>query len=88
VARSTNVVFASPKWMISRAIAWASGMSVPTSSCSCRCAQLAVLVRRGSTTNSFAPLWTAFSTCWKKIGCASRGLPPQITMTSASSISW
>ena len=32
-------------------------------------------------TNSLAPLWTALSTWWKKIGCVSRALEPQSTIT-------
>ena len=50
-----NSVLTSPEWMISRAIAFASGMSVPTSSPSQRSAHCAEAVRRGSTTISFAP---------------------------------
>ena len=74
--------------MISRATALASAMSVPTSRPSQRSAHCAVEVRRGSTTNSFAPRWTAFSTWWKKIGWASRAFEPQRTTTSVSSTSW
>ena len=44
-------------------------------------------LRRGSTTNSRAPLRTPASTWWKKIGWASRAFEPHITMTSVSSIS-
>ena len=48
--------------MISRAIVWASAMSVPTSSPSQPSAHLADDVRRGSTAYSRAPLCTPFST--------------------------
>ena len=69
--------------MISRATALASGMSVPTSRPIQRSAQRAVALRRGSTTISFAPRFSAFSTCRKKIGCASRAFEPHSTITSA-----
>ena len=70
--------------MISRATAFASGMSVPTSMPSQRSPHRADGVNRGSTTISFAPLWIAFSTWWKKIGCASRAFEPHRTIRSAS----
>ena len=70
--------------MISRADAFASAMSVPTSSPSHRSAHCADAVRRGSTTTSFAPRCTAFSRWWKKIGCASRAFEPQSTIRSAA----
>ena len=50
-------------------------------------AKRAVDVRRGSTTNSFAPRRMAWRTWWKKIGWVSRALEPHRTMTSVSSIS-
>ena len=49
VARSTKRWFTRPAWMISRAIVWASAMSVPTSSPSQPSAHCADEVRRGST---------------------------------------
>src|SRR5438046_1296303 len=49
-----NSVFTSSEWMSSRAIAFASGMSVPTSMPSQRSAHFAEGVRLGSTTMSFA----------------------------------
>jgi hypothetical protein len=73
--------------MISRPTAFASGISVPTSMPSQRSAQRADAVRRGSTTYSFAPLFTAFSTWWKKIGCASRAFEPQRMIRSALRVS-
>ena len=85
VAREMNSSFARPLWMISRAIAFASGMSLPTSRPTQRSAHSAETVRRGSTTISFAPRCTAFSTWWKKIGCASRAFEPQSTIRSADS---
>ena len=69
--------------MISRATAFASGMSVPTSMPSHRSPHRADGVSRGSTTISFAPWWIAFSTWWKKIGCASRAFEPQSRIRSA-----
>lgn len=87
VARSMNASFARPAWMISRPIACAIGMSVPTFRPSQLSAHSAVDVRRGSTAYMRAPLWTPFRTCWKKIGCAKRALEPHITMTSVCSIS-
>ncbi len=62
--------------MISRATAWASGMSVPTLSPSQRSAHWAVPVRRGSTANILAPLRMPLRTCWKKIGWALRAAEP------------
>ena len=73
--------------MISRAMVLDRAMSVPTCRPSQRSANCAVDVRRGSTTNSLAPLRTPASTWWKKIGWASRAFDPHITMTSVSSIS-
>ena len=73
--------------MISRPTAFASGMSVPTSSPSQRSAHCAEGVSRGSTTISRAPPFTAFSTWWKKIGCASRAFEPQSTIRSALRVS-
>ena len=73
--------------MISRAMVLESAMSVPTSSPSHRSAHWADEVRRGSTTYSFAPLWTPFRTWWKKIGCASRAFDPHRMMRSVSSTS-
>ena len=87
VARSTNSMSASPASRISRATAFASGMSVPTSSPSQRSAHCADGVRRGSTTINLAPLLTALSTWWKKIGCASRAFEPQSTIRSAARVS-
>lgn len=72
--------------MISRAMAFASEMSEPTSSPSHTSAHCAELVRRGSMTNSLAPFRTPFSTWWKKIGCVSRALEPHNRMTFVSSI--
>ena len=62
----------------------------------CRCrrggrasasAQRAAAVRRGSTTNSRAPLRTPARTWWKKIGWVSRAFEPHRTMTSVFSTS-
>ena len=58
VARSMNSMFARPAWMISRPIAFASAMSLPTSRPSQTSAHSAELVRRGSTAYSRAPLRT------------------------------
>ena len=74
--------------MISRAIAFESAMSEPTSSPSQRSAHCADVVRRGSTTKRRAPLRTPLSRWWKKIGCVSRAFEPQSRITSVSSISW
>ena len=73
--------------MISRPIACASGMSVPTFRPSQLSAHSAVEVRRGSTAYIRAPLRMPRSTCWKKIGCAKRALEPHITMRSVCSTS-
>ena len=73
--------------MISRATAFASAMSEPTSTPSQWWAHWAELVRRGSTTNSSAPFRTPFSRWWKKIGWVSRAFDPHRRMTSVSSIS-
>ena len=62
VARRMNSMSQRSEWMISRAVALASATSVPTSSPSQVSAHLADAVRRGSTTNSLAPLWTALRT--------------------------
>ena len=77
----------SPAWMISRPIAWASGISVPTFSPSQLSAHSAVEVRRGSMAYIRAPLRIPRSTCWKKIGCAKRALEPHITIRSVWSTS-
>jgi hypothetical protein len=79
-----NSVWARPAWMISRAIVCASAMSVPTFRPSQRSANRAVSERRGSTTYRRAPLFTAVSTWWKKMGCALRAFEPHITITSAA----
>jgi hypothetical protein len=68
-------------------MAFASEMSLPTSSPSQRSAHSAELVRRGSTATRRAPLRTPFSRWWKKIGCVSRALEPQRRMKSVSSAS-
>ena len=73
--------------MISRAIVLDSAMSVPTSMPSQVSAHSAEEVRRGSTTTSFAPLWTPFSRWWKKIGCVARAFDPHSRITSVCSIS-
>ena len=82
-----NSSLARPAAMISRPIALASAMSVPTSRPSHRSAHSADVVRRGSTAYSRAPLRTPFRRWWKKIGCVSRALLPQRRTTSVSSIS-
>lgn len=87
VARSMKAWLARPAWMISRPIACAIGMSVPTFRPSQLSAHSAVDVRRGSTAYIRAPFLIPFSTCWKKIGCAKRALEPHITMRSVSSTS-
>ena len=87
VARSMKRSLVRPAWMISRAIVLASAMSVPTSSPSHASAHCAEPVRRGSTTNSRAPLCTALSTWWKKIGCVSRAFEPHRISRSVSSTS-
>ena len=61
VARSMNSRFSRPASMISRAIALASAMSLPTSSPSQVSAHSADDVRRGSTAYSRAPLRTPLS---------------------------
>ena len=70
--------------MISRAMPLASAMSLPTLSPSHVSAHWALEVRRGSTAYMRAPAWMAFSTWWKKIGCASRAFEPQSRITSVS----
>ncbi len=82
-----NVSLTRPALMISLAMAFASEMSLPTWMPSQASAHWAVVVRRGSTAYSRAPLRTPFSTWWKKIGCASRAFDPHMTMRSASSAS-
>jgi hypothetical protein len=62
-------------------------MSVPTSRPSQVSAHCALDVRRGSTTNSFAPRRSAVRTWWKKIGWVSRAFEPHRTMTSVFSTS-
>ena len=79
-----NSRLCSPAWMISRAIAFASATSLPTLRPSHVSAHCADVVRRGSIAYMRAPLWIAFSTWWKKIGCASRALEPQSRITSVS----
>ena len=74
--------------MISRPTAFASAMSEPMSGPSQRSAHSDVVVRRGSTTTSRAPLRIPASTWWKKIGCVSRAFEPQSTISSVSSTSW
>ncbi len=89
VARSTNSSFTSPATTISRATAFASAMSVPTSMPSQRSAHCAEAERRGSTTISRAPRLTALSAWWNQIGWASRAFEPQSTIRSAASrTSW
>ena len=73
--------------MISRAMVFASAISVPTSMPSQRSPHSADSVRRGSTTIIFAPLWIPFRMWWKKIGCAARAFDPHIRMRSVCSIS-
>ena len=73
--------------MISRAMALASAMSLPTSRPSQPSAHSADEVRRGSTAYSRAPLRTPLSRWWKKIGCVSRALLPHRTIRSVSSTS-
>ncbi len=73
--------------MISRPTVLAMATSDPTSRPSHASANLAELVRRGSTAYIRAPLRSPFSRWWKKIGWASRAFDPQSRMTSASSIS-
>src|SRR3954464_8973018 len=76
-----------PAAMISRPTALASAMSLPTSRPSQPSAHSALLVRRGSTAYSRAPLRTPLSRWWKKIGCVSRALLPHRTIRSVSSTS-
>src|SRR5687768_14998078 len=73
--------------MITRPMALASAMSLPTRSPSHVSAHAAVAVRRGSITYMRAPLRTPLSTWWKKIGWASRAFEPQRKITSVFSIS-
>src|ERR1051326_7303785 len=82
-----NSRLASPAWMISRAIPFASEMSEPTSRPSQTSAPSADDVRRGSTAYSRAPLRTPRRRWWKKIGCVSRAFEPQSTIRSVSSAS-
>src|SRR5213593_1990405 len=74
-------------WMISRAMALASAMSLPTSMPIHTSAHSVELVRLGSTAISLAPLRTPRSRWWKKIGWVSRAFEPQRMMTSVSSAS-
>src|SRR5690242_7713059 len=76
-----------PSSRITCAMPFASATSAPTSTGSQPSAHWALEVRRGSTTYRRAPLRTALSTWWKKIGCVSRALEPQSTTTSVSSTS-
>jgi hypothetical protein len=87
VALATNASFTSPAWMISRPMALARAMSVPTSRPSQASAHCAVEVRRGSTEYMRAPLFNPCSTWWKKIGWVSRALEPQRISRSACSAS-
>ena len=74
--------------MISRATAFASGMSVPTSSPSQRSAHCADGgAARVDDDQLRAACARAFSTWWKKIGCASRAFEPQRTIRSAFRVS-
>ena len=73
--------------MISRATAFARAMSAPTSGPTQRSAHSEVVVRRGATTISRAPLRMPARTWWKKIGCVSRAFEPQSTISSVSSTS-
>src|SRR5712692_61878 len=82
-----NFMSARPEWMISRAIALASAMSLPTSIPNHRSAHSAELVRRGSTATSRPPLRTPRKRWWKKIGWVSRALEPQSKTRSVSSAS-
>src|SRR6266851_7514193 len=88
VARAMNSLSASPAWMISRAIAFARAMSLPTSMPSHTSAHSAELVRRGSTAIKRAPFRTPRSTWWKKMGWVSRAFEPHRKMTLVSSASW
>ena len=72
-----NARLSSPAWMISRAIAFESAMSEPTSRPSQASAHCAEDVRRGSTTKRRAPACTPLSRWWKKIGWVSRAFEPQ-----------
>ena len=87
VARAMNASFCRPSSRMTLATPLASEMSWPTSTESQPSAHSAVEVRRGSTTYSFAPRFTALSTWWKKMGCASRALLPHRMITSVSSTS-
>ena len=73
-----------PACTISRAIALARAMSLPTLSPSHVSAHCAEVVRRGSTAYICAPAWIALSMWWKKIGWASRALEPHSRITSVS----
>ena len=88
VARSMNVRFSRLASRISRATAFDSAMSEPTSIPSQWWAHFAELDRRGSITKSSAPFRTPFRRWWKKIGWVSRAFDPHRRMTSVSSISW
>src|SRR5262249_55057717 len=76
-----------PANMISRAMALASAMSVPTLSPSHTSAHAADEVRRGSTTYSRAPFWIPFNRWWNQIGWASRAFEPQRKTKSVCSAS-
>src|SRR5579885_3546676 len=67
-------------------MALAREISDPTSIPSQRSAHWAEEVRRGSTTKSFAPRRSAFSTWWKKMGCVSRAFEPHSRITSVSDL--
>ena len=73
--------------MMTRAIAFASEMSLPTSIPSHTSAHSAELVRRGSTAINLAPLRTPRRRWWKKIGWVSRAFEPQRMIRSVSSAS-
>jgi hypothetical protein len=82
-----NSRFSRPASRIAEPTAFANAMFAPTLTGSQPSAHSAVAVRRGSTTDSFAPRRSAFSTWWKKMGCVSRAFEPHRMRRSVSSTS-
>src|SRR5437588_7136326 len=73
--------------MMTRAMALASAMSVPTLRPSQTSAHAAEVVRRGSTTCRLAPFWIPLRRWWNQIGWASRAFDPQRKTKSVCSAS-
>ena len=73
--------------MITWAMAFKTGMSVPIRSCTCLLAQCVNSIFRGSITTRLAPLRTAFFMRSDMTGCASVVLDPITRSMSAPAIS-